>query len=152
MCFFQKNEYGFHLDGAGRVTALRRTYCDYDQGIPKVYQFAAQNMGGYDALKDVLSVIFVVRSDTNSLLNITYLTDYEQRADLTPVRAYSWSLAPRNLNHRYLGVTRFATVARRRPGCRHVRHFSMVLENDELATDMSVISAQIFYRYQGRDR
>lgn len=150
--FFQKNEYGFHLDGSGRVTALRRTYCDYDQGILKRYQFAAQNMGGYDALKDVLSVIFVVRSDTNSLLNITYLTDYEQRADLTPVRAYSWGLVPRNLNHRYLGVTRFATVARRRPGCRHVRHFSMILENDELATDMSVISAQIFYRYQGRDR
>ena len=150
--FFRKNERAFHMNGAGRITAMRRVFSDYEQGIEKVYRFAAQNMGGYDRLKDVLSVIFVVRADTNSLLNITWLSDYEERADLTPVRAFSWALAPRNLRYRYLGVTRFATAARRKPGCRHVRHFSMRLENSEPATDMSVISAQIFYRYQGRDR
>lgn len=152
IAFFRQNELVFHLNAAGRMTALRTNFLDYGAAIHKVYQFAAQTLGGYDRLKDVLSVIFVVRSDTNSLINITYLTDYEQRADLTPIRAYSWSLSPRNLAYRFLGVVRFATVARRRPGARHVRHFSMRLESNDPATDMSVISAQIFYRYQGRDR
>lgn len=152
VAFFRVIENCFHMNNTGRLTALRSHFTDYDEPIPKVYQFAAQTLGGYDRLKDVLSVIFVVRADTNSLINITYLTDYEVREDLTPIRAFSWRLSPRNLSHRFLGVVRFATVARRKPGARHVRHFSMRLENNDLATDMSVISAQIFYRYQGRDR
>lgn len=152
VAFFKKNESAYHLNSAGRLTALRNDYRDYGGAIHKVYQFAAQTLGGYDRLKDVLSVIFVVRSDTSSVINITYLTDYEQRADLTPIRAFSWRLSPRNLLYRFLSVARFATVARRRPNARHVRHFSMRLENNDPATDMSVISAQIFYRYQGRDR
>lgn len=152
VAFFRKLEKGFHMNGTGRLSALRTIYRDYEEPIHKVYQFAAQSLGGYDRLKDVLSVIFVVRSDTNSLINITYLTDYEEREDLTPIQAYRWSLTSRNMAYRFLGVPRFAVAARRRPNTRHVRHFSMRLENNELATDMSVISAQIFYRYQGRDR
>ena len=152
VAFFKENQLCFHLNKEGRLTALRNTYLDYGGAIEKVYQFAAQTLGGYDRLKDVLSVIFVVRSDSNTEVNITYITDYEQRADLTPIRAYSWRLVPRDLSHRFLGVARFATVARRRPYCRHVRHFSMRLESSTPATDMSVISAQIFYRYQGRDK
>jgi hypothetical protein len=150
--FFRWNEDAFHLNAAGRVTALRHTFLDYGGGIPKVYQFAAQTLGDYDRLKDVLSVIFAVRSDTNSVIRVTYLTDYEQREDLTPIRAYSWTMAPRDLTHRYLAVRSLDTVARRRPGTRHVRHFAMRLVNSDPATDMSVISAQIYYRYQGRDR
>jgi len=150
--FFSENEHGFHLDASGRVTAFRRTYSDYGSAIKKTYRFAAQAMGGYDTLKDVLSVIFVSRADTNTLLNVTYLTDYEERKDPTPIYTVSWRLVPRDLTFRSLNPTPFATVARRRPGCRHVRHFSMMLENDSAGTDMSVISAQIFYRYQGRDR
>ena len=150
--FIRRNERAYHLNAAGRLTALRNTYLDYDQGIEKVYQFAAQSLGSYDRLKDVLSVIFVVRADTNSVVNITYITDYGEREDLTPIRAFSWVLFPRDLSHRYLGIPRFANVARRKPMARHVRHFSMRLENSEPATDMSVVSAQIYYRYQGRDR
>lgn len=150
--FFSEGEHGFHLDALGRVTAFRRTYSDYGGAIKKAYQFAAQSMGGYDTLKDVLSVIFVSRADTNTLLNVTYLTDYEERKDPTPIYTVSWRLVPRNLTSRSLNPTPFSTVARRRPGCRHVRHFSMILENDSVGADMSIISAQIFYRYQGRER
>ena len=103
-------------------------------------------------IKDVVSVLFSVRSDTDTVVRITYMTDYENREDLTPIRSFSWRLVPRNLAYRFLGVRRFATVARRKPGCRHIRHFSMRLENNELATDLSVVSAQIFYTYQGRER
>lgn len=150
--FFRRNEDVFHLNRAGRLTAMRNTFMDYGGSIHKVYQFAAQSMGGYDRLKDVVSVVFTVRSDTNSSTRITYITDYEQRDDLTPIRAFSWVMMPRDLSRRYMGISRFATVARRKPKARHVRHFSMRLENNEAATDMTVISAQIFYRYQGRDR
>lgn len=140
-----------HLDAAGRVTAMKRVFADYGQAIDKVYRFATRYMGTYDRLKDITGVIFNVRGDTDSIMRITYETDYEKREDLTPVRAMSWHLAPRNLGYRNLGILRFAAVARRKPGCRHVRHFTMTLSNNEVGMDMAVISAQVFYRYRGRD-
>ena len=97
-------------------------------------------------------MIFAVRGDTNTSLEVAYLTDYENRNDLTPVRATSWRLCPRDLSFRDLSVSEFTTVARRKPGCRHVRHFAMELSNNEIGMDMAVISAQVCYRYQGRDR
>jgi len=142
----------YHLDGKGRVTIMRRSFTDYDGPILKRYRFATQYMGSYDRLKDVLSCIFVVRGDADTEIGITYETDYEKRRDLTPIKSMTWRLVPRNLSYRYIGFRRFATVARRKPGCRHVRHFAMWLENNEAGMDMAVISAQVFYRYQGRDR
>ena len=141
-----------HLDSGGRLSAMCRYFEDYGAAIEKKYRFAAQHFGGYDRLKDITSVIFAVRGDTNTSLEVAYLTDYENRKDLTPVRATSWRLCPRDLTFRDLSVSAFTTVARRKPLCRNVRHFAMELSNNEIGMDMAVISAQIFYRYQGRDR
>ena len=141
-----------HLDSEGRLSVMCRDFQDYGAAIEKKYRFAAQYMGGYEKLKDVTGVIFAVRGDTNTFLEVDYITDHESRRDLTGVRATSWRLNPRNLAFRDLGINPFATVARRKPMCRHVRHFTMELSNNEIGMDMAVISAQVFYRYQGRDR
>lgn len=150
--FFAAGHKVLHLDGLGRITAMHRNYRDYDAPIKKKYRFAAQYMGSYDRLKDVLGVMFTVKGATDTVIHITYETDFEKREDLTPVRSASWRLGLRNLVFRDLHVHKFATVARRKPGCRHVRHFTMALENNEFGTDMAVISAQVSYRYQGRER
>jgi len=142
----------YHLGTDGSVTALRRVFNDYGGAIDKVYRFATQHMGSYDRLKNIVSVLFSVRGDTNTRVEIDYDTDYEKRRDLTPIRSYSWKFLPRNLTFRALGIVKYATVARRRPGCRHVRHFSMMLSNNVVGMDMSVMSAQIFYNFQGRER
>ena len=152
MAFLSNPNEKYHLGMDGHLSVFRRDFMDYGGAIHKVFRFSTQNMGSYDALKDVVGVILATRSDTDTNIRIFYSTDYEYREDLTPVRAYSWRLAPRNLAWRYLGIHRFASVIRRRPGCRHIRHFYMRLENNEIATDMSVISAQILYRFTGRDR
>ena len=141
-----------HLDGEGRVSAMCRDFQDYGAAIKKKYRFAAQNMGGYDRLKNVTDVIFAVRGDTNTFLDVDYITDHERRRDLTPVRATSWRLSPQNLSFRDLSVNPFTAVARRKPLCRHVRHFTMELSNNEIGMDMAVISAQVFCRDQGRDK
>ena len=36
--------------------------------------------------------------------------------------------------------------------CRRVRHYTMRLENNAIGEDLSVVSAQIFYNFQGKDR
>lgn len=142
----------YHLGLDGHLSSFRRSFLDYGGPIRKVYQFATQNMGSYDALKDITGIILVVRGDTDTGIRVFYSTDYEYREDLTPIKEYSWRMAPRNLSRRSMLVQRFATTVRRKPGCRHVRHFYVRLENNEPLTDLSVISAQIFYKFTGRDR
>ena len=150
--FLRVRDTTWYLNRDGRVTMMKRTFDDYGEAIEKVYRFAGQYMGSYDWLKDVTGVLFTVQGDTDTEMRVTYETDYEKREDLTPVRSMTWHLAPRNLAYRNLGVQSFAGVARRKPGCRHVRHFAMTLSNNKVGMDMAVISAQILYRYQGRDR
>lgn len=143
----------YHLDPDGRLTRLAPGLCmDYGKAIYKRYVFPAQFFDSYDRLKDVTRCIFSVRPTGSTKLRITYRTDHEERTDLTDVNVMTWALAPRNLALRNLASTRFAEVAIRRPGCRHVRHFQMMLENDEPGRDMGVTFAQLFYKYQGRDR
>ena len=150
--FFRTVDKSYHLDARGRVTVFNRTFLDYWRAIEKVYQFPPQFFDSYDRLKDILYCIFTVRSDTDSVVDIRYDSDYETRHDQTEIRSLSWRLVPRNLAYRCLSIQRFAHVARRKPGCRHIRHFSVRLENNEPAQDLSIISAQIYFRYLGRDR
>ena len=142
----------YHLDSRGRVTRFGRHFTDYEGPIEKLYQFPAQDFGSYEYLKDITRCVFSVRSDTDSIVDIEYQSDYETRHDYTDIRSMSWRLTPRNLAYRALSVQKFAHVAHRKPGCRHVRHFSMKLSNNELAQDLAILSAQIQYRFTGRDR
>lgn len=142
----------YHLGGDGSISVFRRNFSDFGEAIDKKYRFATQYMGSYDRLKNITGVLFSVRGDTDTDIEIEYSTDYEERRDLTPIRSKSWHLTPRNLAYRILSVRRFATTARRRPGCRHVRHFTMTLSNNKTGMDMAVLSAQVFYNFQGREK
>ena len=142
----------YHVDSKGRVTHFQRVFADYDEAIEKVFQFSTQYFGSYDNLKNVNSIILTMRSDTNGTTALTYITDYERRADLTPLTVRNWSLIPRDLRFRTLACTRFAEVFRRRPMCRRVRHYTMRLENNVRGEDLSVVSAQVFFNFQGEDR
>jgi len=142
----------YHLNPMGQLSVFVDSFTDYDQPIYKKYVFPTQFFQTYDVLKDVTRVIFSVKTTSIEKTVVTYMTDWEDRDDYTPIRAYSYSLTPRDLEFRDLSVTRYGTVAIRRPGCRHVRHFAMMLENNENYSDLNVIFAQIFYKFQGRDR
>lgn len=136
----------------GSIVKFVDAFNDFDEPIPRRYKFATQNFGTYEVLKDVIKVIFAVRSDTDSAMTITYESDYERRVDKTPIREYGWRLSPRDLTHRSLRPISFAGTAVRTPRCFHVRHFSMTLTNNTINTDMSIVNAQIVYRYSREDR
>ena len=146
-----------HLDGQGRVTRFARVFTDYGQGFEKLYQFPVTDFGRTDRLKDVTGVQFAVRSDTESMVEIRYDTDYESRTDCTPIPTWDWTLGRMDLGGRVVGgynleTPRYARLAARKPGCRHVRHFTMTLRNDRPGQDLAIVSAQIFYRFAGKER
>ena len=92
VAFATEYEDVYHVDSKGRITTFMRVFADYggvaDGGWPirKVYQFATQIFNSYDNLKNVNSVIIATRSDTNGTTEVTYITDYEKRKDLTDLR------------------------------------------------------------------
>jgi hypothetical protein len=154
----------WHLNSAGRLTHFVRNFKDYDGPIEKLYRFATQYFGGYDRLKNINSVIIVMRPEVNCTAKLTYITDYEERTDLTPLAHIAWKLVPRNLTYRSLSGVGFGISFRRKPMCRRVRHFTMQLEDSGIESvpaadidqagghELSIVSAQIFYNYQGRLR
>ena len=156
--FVQKDDDIWHFDSKSRLTHFERVYYDYDPSedgngaIDKVFRFATQFFGTYDNKKNVNSIIVNTRSDTNSVIDLIYVSDYEERADLTPLTGFSWRLVPRNLERRDLSGAGFAYVFRRKPHCRRIQFFTMRLENNLPLMDMSIVSAQIYYNYQGRQR
>lgn len=143
----------YEIDQTGRVCVYDRTFADFNgDAIVKRYQFPPQFFGSYDRLKDIMYVIFAVRSDTNTDVSITYDTDYETRKDKTNIQAYGWHLVPRDLTRRDLTVNRYAKIGRRKPCTRHLRHFAMRLENAAAFQDLAIVSAEIYYRFLGKDR
>lgn len=142
----------YHIDSYARVVVFDNSYADFGGDFERRYQFATQYFGSYDRLKTVTRAIFTLRADTDFRIKVTYKNDYEIRDDLTQIEHYGWRLVPMNLNWYNLSVEPFAHVAIRKPGCRHVRHFATVLTCTGAGFDMPLLSAQVMYKFEGRDR
>ena len=84
------------------------------------------------AMKDsrMCAQLFSWCAAAQTQIYVRYDTDYEERYDLTTIRAYAWKLSPRDLSYRHLGGQKYAHVERREPQCRNIKHFSMRLENN----------------------
>lgn len=139
----------YHMKADGTLARFDRTnsnLSDFGSAISKLYQFPTLHFGSYDRLKDVLYLLLSVRSDVNSTVAIRYDTDYETRYDLTPIV----TTAPTGTS--VAQSRRFVMVAKRKPGCRHVRQFGLTLSNNTAGEDLALVSAQVFYRFTGKER
>lgn len=144
----------FHMDASGRLTKFERCFYDYepDTAIEKRYRFAVQSFDTYYQIKDVEDAVIALRPETESVVGLKYITDIGERTDKTPLVASTWKLAPRDLESRFLGVYRFAAIFKRRPYCKHIRHFTIELENSRAGENMSIISAEVIYRLRNNER
>ena len=141
------------FNAALRTVRLGPTLSDFGEGIWKAYQFPARNFGSYDRLKDVDTALFSLRADAPSDVSVLYETDYETRADRVNLHVEGHDrLTDRNLEVRDLSVPRHAAVFKRRPKCRHVRHFSLRLENNTAGQNLAPYSVELRVRYEGRER
>ena len=143
----------YHLNSSGRVTRLGQYFHDYHNPIRKIYQFPVQNFHDYHLLKDIRDLIIIMRADAPGEISLTYETDWECRSDQADLKITGWDrLTERDLSYRDLSVPRYAAVFRRDPQCRHVRHFSVRLENNSAGENLSLISARIQARLTVRER
>jgi hypothetical protein len=107
--------------------------------------------GGYDRRKNVNSVIVTLGAFESENTELTYITDYEERADLTNLEVVPDYEASRVVGTRPLNNI-VPAVFRRRPMCRRILHFTMRLRNNNINENLELISAQVFFNTQGRLR
>ncbi len=108
--------------------------------IHKSVTLKTQVFGTYAYLKNVDKMAISMPTDHASSAEITYLTDYGERADLTPMdNRFEVSAETEGYP---------SAVRVRRPKCKHVHQFSVRFSNDT-ERDMALASVQIFYTYRG---
>ena len=142
-----------HLNALGRLTILQEAFNDYGDPIERIYRFPMSNFGSYDRRKNINSVILTLGAFKCENTELVYITDYEERADLTnpevvPENTYE---ASRVVGTRPLSDI-VPAVFRRRPMCRRVLHFTMKLRNNNVNEDLELIGAQVFWNQQGKLR
>ena len=145
-----KGEHFYFTADGSLVGFTPRVFNDFGEAIERRYAFAVQTFGTYEVLKDVLNIKFAIRSDTRSVFNVHYETDWEVRDDRTPIVATprGITMLPYDLTDGYdFESTVFAGWATRIPRTFHIQHFGMTIYNNEVNTDIGLVSAQIFYRY-----
>ena len=163
VAYFQDIGYLGFLTADGRtVMRTDRLYMDclpsdengYTRFAPieKYYQLPVMFYDTYDRRKNITSCIVTMRGDSNTRVKVTYYSDFDDREDPTDLPCYSWRLFPRDLSTWALARFKYARPFRRKPCMKRVHHFSMRIENSILGHDMSLISVQVFYNYQGRQR
>ena len=143
----------YHLNGVGNISGLHNDFNDYGEPIERVFRFPTMNFGSYDCRKNVNSVLVTLGAYELEDTELWYLTDYEERKDLTNLHVVD---AAEYEDERVVGTrpdsTRVPSVFRRRPMCRRVLHFTMKLINSNLNEDFELVGAQVFYNVQGRLR
>ena len=141
----------FHFTENGSMTVFTpKVFNDFGEPIERKYVYAVQNFGTYEGYKDVLKIVLGVRTDTRSKFGLHYQTDWEQRDDRTPILASprGVTLVPYDFSLGYnFESTVYAGWAVRIPRTYHIQHFGLTIYNNDLDTDIGLVSLQIFYRY-----
>lgn len=138
-CYDSDNDRLYHLNTLGRITYFDRTFSDYGAPINKEFHSRVLNFDNYLNEKNVNSVIFALCNETAAEIEVNYVTDEGDFADLT-------NLTVSNPDRR------FAQVFRRRPMARHVQHFGVKLTDYTGAHDMAISSIEVYFNYQGNMR
>lgn len=149
-CFFKDAYHNiYNVTSGGKVLRFGTGFNDDGVAIPQFYRSPTMHFNAYERLKNVEELTLAVRADVNSSMTLTYRTDYEDREDQTPIVVHSATPIPTSgtVESQFNKVF----VAKRKPGCRHVRQFAFELESRG-ATGMALVSVDIFYRFTGPER
>ena len=148
-----------YINGQGSLVGLHNEYNDYGEPIERLFRFPTMNFGSYDCRKNVNSVIVTLGAYEEENTELWYLTDYEERRDLTNLRVVdeegTQGTEPCGDSSTHGPVpcvpdtrpqsARVPAVFRRRPMCRRVLHFTMKLKNENVNEGFALVGAQVFY-------
>lgn len=138
--FFMKSKNTLFITNESDIYKLSKNFADYNKPIKAHYQTPYLQFNAVSYLKTVKNIYIQTRADNPSIINMTYFTEEtpfgEKEAE--PIRIYSkiWN----NFDWNTFGwqITNIANTFRRKCSLKKIQMCSILFENDELNSDLSI--------------
>ena len=152
----QLNDYFDGLTPKPSIIELNSTFHDLDfdadgrrDTVSSYYMTPFMQFNAVEYLKNVKEMFVQCRGDTNSLINVSYYTNDSDAPELDPeeVRVNGGKILWKNFkwsNFRW-GMNIFGKTFRRKCNLKKIEMVSVIFENNEVDTDMSVTHMGLKY-------
>lgn len=132
----------------GRVAVLISDYRDFGEGYRAIWRMPVRGFNIAHRLKTVVEMWVTVRTDTNTRIQVRYITDEEQNGVLEeePILASSFSWRTFAWDTFTWRVFAFARTFRRKPKKKKIQYFAVEFENCDPGRDMNISGITLSWR------
>jgi hypothetical protein len=127
-------------------------YNDFGQPINAYWKSKLFNFELPDWQKTIPELRFSTRSGTNSTIDITYYDDSDEIADPVIVKSKSFSWSDFKWSEFTWDKYRFPVTITRKPKLKKIINFQVMLSNNEINKNLSIISLIILYELEQKTR
>lgn len=144
--FAEANNELYYAKG-NRMVKFYKEFYDFELGIAGVYRMPFTDFGIMNYLKDVLKAWITVRADTNSVINMLYLTEQTPEGELEedPIYAFSFNWRTTTLRTFTYQVLHFAKTFVRKPKKKKIQRFAIEFSNNEPGADLNISEIKLAY-------
>jgi len=143
-CFFQIGNLLYYGDRTvGNIALFIATFRDFATAIDAYYRIPLRDFGLPTLLKTVRKLAITGRTDTNTEINIKYITNTGDLIDPKPIilssfswRSFSWLVFSWQ-------VFRYAKTFDRYPNSKHILYWSVEFSSNSLDRDMSLTDVSV---------
>lgn len=132
----------------GRVAVLISDYRDFGEGYRAIWRMPVRGFNIAHRLKTVVEMWVTVRTDTNTRIQVRYITDEEQNGVLEeePILASSFSWRTFAWDTFTWRVFAFARTFRRKPKKKKIQYFAVEFENCDPGRDLNISGVTLSWR------
>lgn len=132
----------------GRVAVLISDYRDFGEGYRALWRMPVRGFNLAYRLKTVVEMWVTVRTDTNTRIQVRYITDEEQNGVLEeePILASSFSWRTFAWDTFTWRIFAFARTFRRKPKKKKIQYFAVEFENSDPGRDLNISGVTLSWR------
>ena len=132
----------------GRVAMLISDYRDFGEGYRALWRMPVRGFNLAYRLKTVVEMWVTVRTDTNTRIQVRYITDEEQNGVLEeePILASSFSWRTFAWDTFTWRIFAFARTFRRKPKKKKIQYFAVEFENSDPGRDLNISGVTLSWR------
>ena len=139
---------GFGHEVNGFIVTFFEGYTDFGRGYEAFWRMPIRSFNLMNRLKTVLEMWVTVRTDTNTKIEIRYITEKTRsgEADPEPIVASSFSWRSFAWDTFSWAVRAFAKTYRRKPKKKKIEYFAIEFRCDEPRRDMNISGVALSWR------
>lgn len=138
---------GFGYRKGGEIIAFDGSYRDFGEGYTALWRMPVRSFNLMNRLKTVIEMWVTVRTDTNTRMEIRYITENTRAGEADErITASSFSFRGFAWDTFTWKVQAFAQTFRRKPKKKKIRYFALEFECGEPGRDMNISGVALSWR------